>query len=93
MIKEKGIKKLDWPANSPDLHPIEDIWDREKEILSLKWKKLRGTEKGVQQIARREVAKVWRSDEIFAEAQRIYEGQRVKLELYKALKGKNNFRE
>ena len=48
MIKEKGIKKLDWLANSPDLHSIEDIWDREKEILSPKWKELRGTEKGVQ---------------------------------------------
>ena len=92
MIKEKGIKKVDWPANSPDLHPIEDIWDREKEMLSPKWKELRGAGKGVQEIARREVAKVWRSDEIFAEAQRICEGWRAKLELCKELKGKNNFR-
>lgn len=36
IIKEKGIKKVDWLANYPDLHPIEDIWDLEKELLSLK---------------------------------------------------------
>lgn len=92
MIKEKGIKKVDWPANSPDLHPIEDIWDQEKEMLSSKWKGLRGAGKGVQEQARKEVAKVWRSDEIFAEAQRICMGWKAKLELCRELKGKNYFR-
>ena len=27
-----GIKKALWPPNSPDLHPIENIWDYEKDI-------------------------------------------------------------
>lgn len=58
IIKEKGIKKVDWPANSPDLHPIEDIWDWEKELLSPKWKKLRRAGKEIQEIARREVTKI-----------------------------------
>ena len=27
MIKEKSIKKVDWPANFLDLYLIKDIWD------------------------------------------------------------------
>ena len=30
IIKERKIKKMEWPANSPDLHPIENVWDYEK---------------------------------------------------------------
>ena len=24
--KEREIRKVDWPANSPDLHPIKEVW-------------------------------------------------------------------
>lgn len=36
MIEEKDIKKIDWLANFLDLHPIEDILDQKKEMLSFK---------------------------------------------------------
>lgn len=36
MIKEKDIKKVDWPAISTNLHLIENILDQKKEILSFK---------------------------------------------------------
>lgn len=48
IMKDKGIKKVEWLANYLDLHLIEDIWDQEKELLSSKWKQLRGAGKRVQ---------------------------------------------
>ena len=47
MIKDKGIKKVHWLVNCQNLHPIKDIWNWEKEILSSKQNKLRGAEKRV----------------------------------------------
>ena len=30
---ERGVRKAPWPPNSPDLHPIENLWDYEKDII------------------------------------------------------------
>lgn len=51
--ESRGILKVEWPANSPDLHPIEDVWDYEKSLLAPKWKELRGAGKNVQERARK----------------------------------------
>ena len=29
-LEEQGIGTLDWPAKSPDLNPIENLWDQVK---------------------------------------------------------------
>lgn len=34
LLSEKGIKTIDWPANSPDINPIENLWGLIKRKLS-----------------------------------------------------------
>jgi len=33
-IANMGMKLLDWPGNSPDLNPIEDVWSLLKERIN-----------------------------------------------------------
>ena len=33
---DNGIRLLDWPGNSPDLNPIENLWARLKRLVAAK---------------------------------------------------------
>lgn len=33
-FKDKGVKVLNWPGNSPDLNPIENLWARLKKLVA-----------------------------------------------------------
>lgn len=35
-LKNEGVEVLDWPGNSPDLNPIENLWSRLKRIVGAK---------------------------------------------------------
>lgn len=85
----RGILKVDWPANSPDLHPIEDVWFYEKSLLAPKWKELRGAGKNEQEKARKEIGNVWKSEEILAKTKEITSGWRSKLQKCSDQNGQN----
>lgn len=88
----RGILKVDWPGNSPDLHPVEDVWDYEKDLLAPKRKELRGVGKNVQEGARKEIAKIWKSEEVLIKTREITGGWQEKLQKCNYLDGQNKVR-
>ena len=44
-LKEYNIRTMDWPANSPDLNPIENCWTLLKKNFHRRWSALRATGK------------------------------------------------
>jgi hypothetical protein len=67
MIKAKGIKFLDTPANSPDLNPIETLHSDQKSILREFVEGVTGADKVIQDSAEIEMEHTWCDDEVFAQ--------------------------
>lgn len=36
-LEERGVSVIDWPPYSPDLNPIENVWNRMKDYQDQKW--------------------------------------------------------
>ena len=41
LLAERGIRIVDWPANSPDLNPVEHFWAALNRLVKLKLKRLK----------------------------------------------------
>ena len=89
--KKRGIKKVDWPANSPDLNVIEGAWASEKTRLKHEWLKLRGAGKDSQEKAREFLTKEWNSAELKQAVLHLCMKWRQTLQKCIDAEGKNNF--
>ena len=88
----RGIQKVDWPANSPDLHFIESLWHPLKERLRPHWRDISGGSKEAKISGRRAIWDEWNSPANEALASRISAGWLTKLKTCSRHNGKNNFR-
>lgn len=52
-LKTRVIKRANRLTNFSDLYQIEDIWNQEKSVLSLKWKILHGAREKVEHWAKK----------------------------------------
>lgn len=57
--KTKGLQLLDWPTNSPDLNPIENVWAHVKKMLA----RYLTEPAGVKELWQR-LSKEWDTDEV-----------------------------
>lgn len=63
-----GIKKCEWPQNSPDLHTIEDLWGPEKSLVRGKLLEIKGPSKEAHKNARLVMEQAWNSQELQGQA-------------------------
>ena len=66
--EQNGILTVEWPPNSPYLHPIENVWEALKERLQPTWKEIRGSSKKAKAKAYKAIEDVWSSEYLLMKA-------------------------
>lgn len=89
--ERRGIKKVDWPPNSPDLHAIEYMWGPEKNQLTPDWLKIKGAGRDAKSKAIALIEKAWTSPQMGETAKRACAGWPDKLRQCLAQEGDNKF--
>ena len=87
-----GILTIDWPPNSPYLHPIEDVWGPLKDRLQPTWKEIRGAAKVMKEKAYKAIEDVWKSDFLLMKADEAVLNWRSKLQRCYDLDGAPHFK-
>lgn len=90
--EERRIRKIDWSANFPDLHPIEEVWFYTDAALEPQWCEIRGVGKEAQNQARKAITEVCESENIKQDTEGICNCWKVKLQLCYDRNSNNKFR-
>jgi hypothetical protein len=64
-LEEAGVEFIDWPANSPDLHPVEDLQRHHKLLLEDLRFEVSSATNNVKQHCKDEMERTWIEDPIF----------------------------
>lgn len=80
LFKENSYNRVDqWPPNSPDLQPVENIWDRMKDLVDHDWVP-GGNTLLERQKARDLLVDLWNREEVVEAGVRLCQNWRKKLE-------------
>ena len=60
-LRERHIRTLSWPTNSPDLNPIEAVWDMMKDYIKQNFPSVGGGKQLSQDSLRQIVKEAWDS--------------------------------
>ena len=90
--ERRGIMKVDWTPNSPDLHWIESLWDPLKDDVQPYWREIKGASKASKDKAREVLEQEWNSAANVRRNEQVVARWPAKLKLCHSLKGSNKFR-
>ena len=90
--RKRNIKKIDWVANSPDLHFIEDVWLALEEYFEFIFESLTGSSAVAKEKASNVIRNAWYSEHIRWKAQDAVLKWSHKLRECVRQGGKNHFK-